>query len=127
MIYGFNEKKEKKKVLPSPTYVGEYSGISWSVFRTVTGDEYYELTAPADGYIWGEVDAAISGASIVSSYGTYVKLFVNNVKLGQFYADTNTKKYTTPSFPVKAGDVIKIQNGYTENTIGVGLRGVETE
>jgi hypothetical protein len=125
MNYGFNDKKEKVSL--DPEYVGEYSGLNWSIFRLVTGDEYFELTAPDDGYIWGEVDATVSGASIVSSYGTYVKLFVNNVKLGQFYADTNTKKYTTPSFPVKKGDVIKIQNGYTENTIGVGLRGVEIE
>jgi hypothetical protein len=125
MNFGFNDKKEKVSI--DPTYVGEYSGLNWSIFRLVTGDEYFELTAPADGYIWGEVDATTSGSSIVSSYGTYVKLFVNNVKLGQFYADTNTKKYTTPSFPVKKGDVIKIQNGYTENTIGVGLRGVEIE
>jgi hypothetical protein len=125
MNFGFNDKKEKVSL--DPTYVGEYSGLNWSIFRLVTGDEYFELTAPADGYIWGEVDATTSGSSIVSSYGTYVKLFVNNVKLGQFYADTNTKKYTTPSFPVKKGDVIKIQNGYTENTIGVGLRGVEIE
>jgi hypothetical protein len=125
MNFGFNDKKEKVSL--DPTYVGEYSGLNWSIFRLVTGDEYFELTAPDDGYIWGEVDATESGASIVSSYGTYVSLYVNNVKLGQFYADTNTKKYTTPSFPVKKGDVVKIQNGYTENTIGVGLRGVEIE
>lgn len=125
MNFGFNDKKEKVSL--DPEYVGEYSNPSWSIFYQVTGNEYYELTAPADGYIWGEVDATGSGSSVVSSYGTYIKLFVNNVKLGQFYADTNTKKYTTPSFPVKKGDVVKIQNGYTENTIGIGLRGVEIE
>lgn len=127
MIYGFNDKKEKKKVLPSPTYVGTFRGLRWGDYETKTGDEYVEATAPADGYVWGVVDATISGASVVSSYGIYVTLYINNVVLGNFYSDTNTKIYSTPSFPVKAGDVVKIKNGYSVNTIGIGLRGVETE
>ena len=125
MNFGFNDKKEKVSL--DPTYVGNFSGKNWVGHWTETGDGYVEATAPADGYAWGSVDATVSGASVVSSYGIYVKLYINDAYIGNFYADTNTKIYTTPSFPVKKGDVIKIQNGYTENTIGIGLRGVEIE
>lgn len=125
MNFGFNDKKEKVSL--DPTYVGGFGGLNWSSYLTETGDGYVEATAPADGYAWGVVDATVSGSSVVSSYGIYVALYVNNVKIGNFYADTTTKKYATPSFPVKEGDVVKIKNGYTENTIGIGLRGVEIE
>ena len=125
MNFGFNDKKEKVSL--DPTYVGNFHGNNWVGVWTETGDGYVEATAPADGYAWGVVDATVSGSSIVSSFGIYVKLYINGAYIGNFYSDTNTKKYTTPSFPVKKGDVIKIQNGYTENTIGIGLRGVEIE
>lgn len=125
MNFGFNDKKEKVSL--DPTYVGRFSGSAWTGHITKTGDGYVEGTAPADGFAWGSVDATVSGASVVSSYGIYVTLYINNVLIGNFYSDKNTKEYTTPSFPVKKGDVVKIKNGYTENTIGIGLRGVEIE
>jgi hypothetical protein len=125
MNFGFNDKK--RKVSLDPIYVGNFSGTNWMSYSTKTGDGYVEETAPDDGYAWGVVDATVTGASVVSSYGIYVSLYINNVYIGNFYSDTNTKKFTTPSFPVKKGDVVKIKNGYTENTIGIGLRGVKIE
>lgn len=127
MIHGFDDTtKEKVQVVPLGGYVGRFSdNTKWAGHVIKTGDGYFEATAPADGMVWGSVDATVSGASIQSSYGIYVAFYINNVLIGHFHSDSNTKTWTTPSFPVKAGDVVKIQNGYTENTIGIGLRGVE--
>lgn len=125
MNFGFNDKKGKVSL--DPTYVGSFSGLTWSSYTTKTGDGYVEAAAPADGFVWGVVDARGSGTSVVSSYGICVKLYINGAYIGNFYADRNTTTYATPSFPVKKDDVVKIQNVYTENTIGIGLRGVEIE
>lgn len=125
MAYGFNDDKSKAPVFPKPDYK--------SMDDSLIGNDYFNgevsqsYTVPKDGYVWINIDNSISIQSmpVVFNGGAMcLELEVNNQRIGVFYGGSDCLRWTTPAFPVKAGDVVKLTNFYPESKVFMGIRGI---
>lgn len=118
MVYGFNEDKEKVNVVQG----GEISENDGTGTIMVSGNGYIDEVATGPGFVWAFIDN-FYGASVRNiDPGAYISVKINDVYVGNFYIGKDTKTLYTPSFPVKEGDVVKVENGYSDTTCGLGIR-----
>ena len=119
MTYGFNEDKEKVDVIQG----GEILRDDGKGTVIVSGSGYIDKVATGPGFVWAYIDNCYDGASIRNTDpGAYISVKINNVSVGNFYIGKDTKVLYTPSFPVKEGDVVKVENGYSDTACGLGIR-----
>ena len=117
-VVGFNEDKEKVDVVQGGEILRSYG----SGTNIVSGSDYIEDIATGPGFVWALIDNSIGATVRDRDPGAYISVKINNVHVGNFYIGKDTKIMYTPSFPVKEGDVVKVENGYSDTTCGLGIR-----
>lgn len=117
-VVGFNEDKEKVDVVQGGEILRNY-GVGTVI---VSGKDYIDEVATGPGFVWAFIDNCYDASVRNTNPGAYISVQINNVYVGNFYIGKDTKVLYTPSFPVKEGDVVKVENGYSDTTCGLGIR-----
>lgn len=124
-ILGFNENKELIDI-------SDYKDLYGSATVIVEGEGSITYEAPANGYAWGCLNTATSLAVVRNGQydeaGAYMQLKIDDQVVGNFYCGKGEKSYQyTPAFPIKAGSVITLENGYSDTTVGLELNFLSLE
>lgn len=124
-ILGFNENKELIDI-------SDYKDKYFSHTVVVEGKKSITYEAPANGYAWAALNTATSSAVVRNGQydeaGAYMTLQIDDQVVGNFYCGKGERSYKyTPAFPIKAGSVITLKNGYSDTTVGLELNFLSLE